>query len=132
MPFELWLCSLDGPNITQVEQIMAYIHSSTSWTSLWSLLERASSTCSVPLVPELHSSLKALKAFESILLERRRETLIHSMSALHHCHDNRQAGNNASPNRRHFQPAYPSCQISYIHLVQEPHPKPRADRTSCS
>ena len=59
MPFELWLCSLDGPNITQVEQIMAYIHSSTSCTSLWSLLERASPTCSVPLVPELHSSLKA-------------------------------------------------------------------------
>ena len=41
------------------EQIMAYIHSSTSCTSLWSLLERASPTCSVPLVPELHSSLKA-------------------------------------------------------------------------
>ena len=59
MPFELWLCLLDGPNITQVEQIMAYIHSSTSCTSLWSLLERASPTCSVPLVPELHSSLKA-------------------------------------------------------------------------
>ena len=38
---------------------MAYIHSSTSCTSLWSLLERASPTCLVPLVPELHSSLKA-------------------------------------------------------------------------
>ena len=38
---------------------MAYIHSSTSCTSLWSLLERASPTCSVPLVPELQSSLKA-------------------------------------------------------------------------
>ena len=57
--FDLWLFSLDGPNITQIEQIMAFIHSSTSCTSLWSLLERASPTCSVPLVPELHSSLKA-------------------------------------------------------------------------
>ena len=59
MPFELWLCSLDGPNITQVEQTMALTIFFNVLHIPWSLLERASPTCTVPLVPELKSSLKA-------------------------------------------------------------------------
>ena len=60
MPFELWLCSLDGPNITQVEQIMALtIHIFFNILHIASVLVGTGITCSVPLFPELQSSLKA-------------------------------------------------------------------------
>ena len=47
-------------------------------------------------------------------------------------HDNRQIRNNASAIRRCIQRACPLCQISCFDVVQEPRPKPTADRTSWS
>ena len=62
------------------------LYSLMSCTSIRSLLERASPTCSVPLVPELQSSLKA----SAYSLGKK------------NCHDNRQVSNNAPPTEDAF------------------------------
>ena len=76
MPFALWLCSLDGPNVTQVEQIMALtIHIFFNFLHIPSVLVgTASPTCSVTLVLELQSSLKA-SAYSLEKKERAVDTL---------------------------------------------------------